>query len=113
MTVFVVLLLFGVQVLFNLYATSAVTAAAFDGARLAAGAGGGDREAAEAHVHEVLGAYAARPGFSLTWLDDPTGESVVLRVRASNPGFLPRAVRAPIGFDTIERTVRVRIEEAP
>ena len=100
------------QVLFNLYATSAVTAAAFDGARLAAGSGG-DREAAEAHVHEVLGAYAARDGFSLTWRDDPAGEDVVLTVRARNPGFLPRAVRAPMGFDTIERTVRVRIESAP
>lgn len=98
--------------LFNLYATSAVTAAAFDGARLAAGYGG-DRAAAEAHVHEVLGAYADRPGFSLTWEDDPAGRDVVLTVRASNPGFLPPAVRRPMGFDTIERTVRVRIEDAP
>ena len=98
--------------LFNLYATSAVTAAAFDGARLAAGYGG-DRAAAEAHVREVLGGYAERPGFTLTWGDDPAREHVVLTVRASNPGFLPPAVRAPIGFDTIERTVRVRIEHAP
>lgn len=112
MTVFIVLLLLAVQVLFNLYATSAVTAAAFDGARLAAGSGGGDREAAEAHVQEVLGAYAARPGFALTWTDDPAGEDVILTVRADNPGFLPRAVRAPMGFATIERTVRVRVEAA-
>ena len=100
------------QVLFNLYATSAVTAAAFDGARLAAG-DGGDREIAEAHVHEILGEYSRRPGFALTWTDDPAGEDVILTVRAENPGFLPRAVRAPIGFDTIERTVRVRIERSP
>ena len=100
------------QVLFNLYATSAVTAAAFDGARLAAGGGGGDREAAEAHVHEVLGAYSRRPGFDLTWEEDPAGEHVILRVRAENPGFLPTALRRPMGFDTIERTVRVRIEDA-
>lgn len=98
--------------LFNLYATSAVTAAAFDGARLAAGAGG-DREAAEAHVHAVLGEYSRRPGFDLEWGDDPAGEDVILTVRAQNPSFLPRAVRAPIGFDTVERTVRVRIETAP
>ena len=100
------------QVLFNLYATSAVTAAAFDGARLAAGASG-DREAAEAHVHEVLGAYSRRPGFDLEWGEDPEGEDVILTVRARNPSFLPRAVRAPIGFDTIERTARVRSEDAP
>ena len=100
------------QVLFNLYATSAVTAAAFDGARVAAGFGG-DREAAEAHVHEVLGAYAERPGFTLTWGEDPAGEHVILTVRAQNPGFLPRTLRAPMGLDRIERTVRVRIESAP
>ena len=106
------LLLFAVQVLFNLYATSAVTAAAFDGARLAAGAGG-DREAAEAHVHEVLGEYSRRPGFDLVWGEDPAGEDVILTVRAQNPSFLPRAVRAPLGFDSIERTVRVRVEHGP
>ena len=64
-------------------------------------------------MHEVLGQYSRRPGFALTWTDDPAGEDVILTVRAENPGFLPRAVRAPIGFDTIERTVRVRIERAP
>ena len=89
-----------------------MTAAAFDGARIAAGADG-DRAAAEAHVHQILGEYSRRPGFDLTWTEDPSGEEVVLTVRARNPGFLPAAVRAPIGFDTIERTVRVRVEDAP
>ena len=98
--------------LFNLYATSAVTAAAFDGARLAAGSAG-DRTAAEAHVREVLGAYAARPGFAMRWEEDPRREDVILTVRADNPSFLPPSLRTPLGFDTIERTVRVRIERAP
>lgn len=112
------LLLLAVQVLYNLYATSAVTAAAFDGARLAAGFDaeanpGAARLAAEDHVREVLGRYSERDGFELEWGNDPTGEDVVLTVRADNPGFLPMALRRPMGFDTIERTVRVRIEDAP
>ena len=114
-TVFLVLLLFAVQVLFNLYATSMVTAAAFDGARLAAGSDAGPdgqaRQAAEAHVRDVLGEYSTRDGFALEWSEDPLGRDVVLTVRASNPSFLPAAVRRPLGFDRIERTVRVRIED--
>jgi hypothetical protein len=106
-----------VQVLVGLYARSAVTAAAFDGARLAAGyEADGDRDEgrarAEAHVREVLGAYAARPGFALDWGEDPTGRSIVLTVRADNPSFVPPVVRRPMGLDHIERTVRVRIEDA-
>jgi hypothetical protein len=94
-----------------------VTAAAFDGARLAAGyEASGDRaqgrERAEAHVREVLGAYAARPGFALEWLDDPSGRNVVLRVRADNPSFVPPLIRRPMGLDHVERTVRVRVEDS-
>ena len=116
MLVFLVLLLFAVQVLFGLYARSAVTAATYDGARLAAGfESAGDRaegrRRAEAHVREVLGAYAARPGFDLRWDDDPTCRCVALTVRADNPSFVPPALRRPMGLDHIERTVRVRLEE--
>jgi hypothetical protein len=116
--VFVVLLLFAVQVLFGLSARSAVTAAAIDGARLAAGfEASGDRAEgrarAEAHVREVLGTYAARPGFDLEWGDtDATCECVALTVRADNPSFVPPTLRRPLGLDHIERTVRVRIEDA-
>jgi hypothetical protein len=113
--VFLLLLLVAVQVIYNLYATSAVTAAAFDGARLAAGsgagsgsAGGGGGEAeARQHVKAVLGEYGAeRVDVSFT----PDPDDVVLTVTADNPSFLPPALRRPLGFDRIERTVRVRIE---
>lgn len=107
------LLLLSVQVLFNLYATSAVSAAAYDGARLAAGSDGLDdshaRAAAEQHVRGLLGRYG-RERVELTWANDPTGRDVVLTVKAENPSFLPRGLRRPLGFDTIERTVRVRAE---
>lgn len=109
--VFLVLLLVAVQVLFDLYATSAVSAATYDGARIAAGYdAGGDpaaRDRAEAHVRAVLGRYG-RDRVDLRWTDEPDTE--VLTVTATNPSFLPRALRAPLGFDTIHRTVRVRIE---
>jgi hypothetical protein len=109
-TVFLVLMLLAVQVLFNLYATSAVTAAAYDAARIAAGFDGdpAGRWAAENHVRQVLGRYAEAADVEVQMTPQP--DDVVLTVTASNPGFLPVALRRPLAFDTIERTVRVRIE---
>ncbi len=99
--------------LFNLYATSAVTAAAYDGARLAAGFDARSdpeaRAAAEAHVRSVLGRYG-RERLDVAWQDDPNDRDVILTVSAVNPGFLPPSLRQPLGFDRIERTARVRIE---
>lgn len=109
--VFLLLLLVAVQVLFNLYATSAVSAAAYDGARLAAGYDGAHdprgREKAADHVVRLLGSYG-RSRVRLRWQDEPGVE--VLTVTAKNPSFLPSALRAPLGFDEIHRTVRVRVE---
>lgn len=93
--------------IFHLYATSAVTAAAFDGARLVAAADSpvGEDEA-EAHVRSILGRYGDR--LDVTFEPDP--DAVVLRVRAQNPSLLPSALRRPLRIDRIDRTVRVRIE---
>lgn len=106
--VFLLFLLLAVQVVFALYARSAVTAAAFDGARLVAGGDGQfDEAAAEAHVRRLLGRYGdERVSVRFT----PAPDDVVLTVVADNPSFLPRGLRRPFGFDRIERTVRVRIE---
>jgi hypothetical protein len=106
--VFLLFLLLAVQVLFSLYATSAVTAAAYDGARLAAGSASGvDEEAAATHVRSVLGRYGDER-VDVRFTPDP--DDVVLTVVATNPGFLPVGLRRPLGLDRIERTVRVRIE---
>ena len=110
---FLVLLLLAVQVLFDLYATSAVTAATFDAARLVAGSGdGGTRPApaeAEARAADALGAYAERVRFR--WdLSDP--DVVALRAEAENPSVLPAVFARPLGVDRVERTVRVRTERA-
>lgn len=101
-------LLFAVQVTYDLYATSAVTSAAFDAVRVVAGADGADaaRADAEAHAREVLGGYGERVAF--TWSADE--DQVSLRVVATNPSFLPAALRRPLGIDTVDRTVRARVE---
>jgi Flp pilus assembly protein TadG len=105
-TVFLSLLLVAVQTSLNLYAASTVTAAAFDGARIVAGADAGADApalaAAEEHVRSLLGDQVV--GFAWT-VDD---EVVALTVTAVRPTRLLRDL--PLPFDTVERTVRVRRE---
>jgi hypothetical protein len=106
-TVFLAFLLFAVQLLFNLYAASAVTTAAYDAARVVAGSeGGGSTATAETRARQVLGRYADRVTFE--WAVD--ADDVALRVRATNPSFLLPALGGLLGFDEIDRTVRVRVE---
>lgn len=107
-TVFLVLLLFAVQVLLNLYATSVVTAAAFDAARDVASAGG-DAAAvprAEAKARDVLGRYADAVAFEWTV---PSGDDVVLHVHAENRMFTFAGLDLG-ALQTVDRTVRARIE---
>jgi hypothetical protein len=102
------LLLVAVQVVYDLYATSAVTASAYDAARVVAGADGGPAavSTAEDAARRALGGYGHRVAF--TWT--VSGDAVQLRVVARNPSFLPSALRAPLGVDVVDRTVRVRME---
>jgi hypothetical protein len=113
---FIVFLLFAVQLLFNLYATSAVTAAGLDAARVVA-AGQVDHSdpvflqaatvRAEAKARAVLGRYGDHVSFG--WQID--NEFVQLHLRVKNPRvFFGRLDRA-IGFDTFDRTVKVRVEK--
>ena len=111
-TVFFALLLVSVQLLFNLYATTVVTAVAFDAARVVAGddagtAAEGGRAVAEVSARRLLGRYGRRVTFDWQQSDDAT---VVLRVRADNPTFVMRSWAGSLGFDHIDRTVRVRVE---
>ncbi|HZN13750.1 MAG TPA: hypothetical protein VFB78_05760 [Acidimicrobiales bacterium] len=107
---FLALLLLAVQVTYDLYATSAVTSAAFDAVRIVAGADATDQRAAqadaEAGARRVLGRYGERVSF--TWSVDD--DVVTLRVRATNPGFLPAALRRPLAVDAVDRTVRAQVE---
>jgi hypothetical protein len=113
--VFLVLLLVAVQVLFDLYARSALTAAAFDAARRVAGYDLATlptdqltlAEAdAESQARQSLGRYGRDVSF--TWTLTPT--DVELRVRIVNSSVVPNQLAAPMGIDVIDRTVRVHAE---
>ena len=106
-TVFLAFLTVALQVLFNLYTASVVTAAAYDAARMAA-VDGGDRVTAEAHARSLLGRLADDARF--TWIDDDP-DVVQLRVIAPSPRFLVPVVDGALGLDVIDRTVTVRVED--
>lgn len=108
--VFLAFLTFAVQLCLNLYATSAVTGAAYDAARIVAGSeGGGEVQAqqeAETHARQVLGRLGDDASFE--WQVD--GDDVSLRVHVVNPRVVLPALGARLGFDTVDRTVTVRRE---
>ena len=113
LTVFLVLLLFCVQVMYHLYATSAVTGALYDAGREVAGFDGGeDRSAsaarAEATMRERLGQYG-RERIELRWdLSDPN--TVRVEVRADHPSVFPSWFSDQLPFTSIERSVDVAQE---
>jgi len=108
-SVFLVMLLFAVQVLFNLYAASVVTAVSYDAARRVAGSDGGTSyiSDAEAQARQALGRYAGNVTFD--W-SGTTPEEVVLRVQTDNPSVLLPMLAGPAGLDRLDRTIRVRVE---
>jgi hypothetical protein len=114
-TAFLVVLLFAVHVVVNLYAASTVTAVAFDAAREVAGAdGGADAEqAAEARARAVLGRAGEPEVLQLSWAypstdGDGAPDVVELRVRAESPSSLLPGMSMPVS--SLDRTIRVRLE---
>jgi Flp pilus assembly protein TadG len=114
--VFVVLLLFAVQVAAGLLATTTVTAVGFDAARAVASrqvdhhdptAVASAELRAEAGLRSALGGLGRRA--EVRWA---TGTDVVrLRLRVRAPGVLPTSLAGPLGRHTIDRTFTVRVEE--
>jgi hypothetical protein len=104
--IFLLLLLVAVQTFVHLYATSAVTAVAFDAAQEVAT--DPDSQAAEVPVAESrarqrLGHLGAAATFNWAEVD---GQQVVLEVSVRSPGFLPFSS----SLLQIDRTVVVRTE---
>lgn len=109
---FLSIMFLAVQLLVHLYATSMVTSAAHEGARLAA-RGGVDqtdpasvafaRARAEARVRQLLGRFGDR--VTMDWSGSDT-DHVVLRVQATSPRFLLGDLTA----HRIDRTVHARVE---
>ena len=108
-SLFLVMLLFAVQVLFNLYAASVVTAVSYDAARRVAGREGGTTYIAEAEdqARQALGRYSSQVDFD--W-SATTADEVVLRVQAENPSVLLPVAAGPAAFQRLDRTIRIRVE---
>ncbi len=106
---FLVVLLFAVQALLNLYATSVVTSVAYDAAREVAGADGGPDAIgrAETRARSLLGRFGREVTFDWSAMNE---DDVVLRVRGRVPSVLLVASRGPLAFGEIDRTVRLRVE---
>lgn len=108
--VFLMFVLFGVQVLYGLYATSVVSAVTFDAAQEVAGSDfgrdGAAQQRAETSARSKLGPYARDVAFR--WNVDE--ERVHLTVRGRRPSFLPRSLAGSVGLGEIVRTVSVRTE---
>jgi Flp pilus assembly protein TadG len=104
--IFMVLLLFSVQILVRLYAASVLTASATTAAETVAESGNpaAAMPAAEVSARSRLGTFGAtRTTFTWKEVDQ---QQVVLQVRGLSPAFLP----LPASWLTIRRTVTVRTE---
>lgn len=107
--VFLLLMLFAVQVLYGLYATSVVTAVTYDAAKAVAGSDGGEGAQADAERKATvqLGRYGRDVKFNWRGSD---ADAVRLQVRAPRPSFFPRELVGDSFLGDIVRTVRVRTE---
>jgi hypothetical protein len=100
--IFLGFLLLATQVLVHLYATSTVTAVAFDEARRAS-TDGGRCEGVDARIRARLGGWAAAPGVEVSCTPGSAGvEPTVVRVRGPSPA---QALRI-FGTDTVARIDR-------
>ena len=113
--VFLLLMFAAVQILFNLYATSLVTAAAHDAAREVAGFDASANRcaavpAAEAGFVQALGEYGEQGHAHLEWTcADP--DIVRVRVVANHPTILPPRMAGLVSLGHLDRTIEVRVEE--
>lgn len=101
---FLIFMLFAVQILWSLYATTVVTAAGYDAGRTAARTG--SAAAGEARFRNTVGSYDAAVAISV-----PNGEgTVIVTITGENPTLLPDRFAHVLPFTTIERTIEIRNE---
>lgn len=113
--VFLLLMFAATQVLFDLYATSMVTSAAHDAARVVAGFDNADDRCGATVIgdrvfRDALGAYGNETTAALTWTcNDP--DNVRVRVVADHPTMLPQLLVGLTGLGHVDRTIVVRAEQ--
>jgi hypothetical protein len=118
--VFMLFLFFALQVMFGLYATSALRSTLSDAASRAASRGAvGPAELQQLadEAEASLGEMGRRPTtvIELELVDedgDGVGDVVVGRARAVPPRVVPPSIGGMIGFDEVTAGVRVRVERA-
>ena len=116
-TVFLIFLLFAVQLLFGLYVRTTVTAVAADLAQRAANNGAdavsaGRISAYREEARRRLGSYADDAVFDFTLIDvdaDGIDDTVAVHVDADLPTLLPSRL-VPASPTRFERTMRARLE---
>lgn len=111
--VFLMFLLFAVQLLFALYASSTVTAVTNDAAQRAAERNAPPLATIEAEARDNLGQVGDRASFVWSTVDtdgDDRDDTVVLEVAATPPRFVPPSIGGAVGLGTVIRTARARIE---
>lgn len=115
--VFLAFLLFAVQLLLNLFATTSVTSATYDGAQLVASTPveRGDpvatavaRQRGEERIRRLLGRVGQTA--SIDW-SASTADTVTVRVVVDPPRVLLPGLSGAVGMDRIDRTVHVRVEQ--
>ena len=106
--VFLGMLLFTMQALLNLYATSVLTSVAYDAARQVAESDGGPVAIgrAEDQARQMLGRFGTDVTFDWTGTGS---EDVVLHVRGRVPSVTMWSGDG-LPFSDIDRTVRLRVE---
>lgn len=107
--IFLGFLLLASQVLLHLYATSMITAVAFDAARRAA-ADGGSCPVEQTRARTALGTWAADPTTVTVTCNPGDGEFTTVTIRGPSPARGLRLYAQLTGMETIERSASVRTE---
>ena len=107
--IFIGMLLFTMQALLNLYATSVLTSVAWDAAREVASSHGdaAAQATAETRARHLMGRFGDDVTFDWSASSD---EDVVLRVRGDVPSVMMQGFGGRMPFASIDRTVRLRVE---
>lgn len=108
--IFLGFLLLATQVLVHLYATSTVTAVAFDEARRASG-DGGSCVSVEARARDRLGSWGGRADVAVHCDED--GASTVVTVAGPSPARGLGLFGGVVGIDRIERSATFHTEQRP